>query len=70
MIGDLCQDSAEIKRGVESAELGRQCRAPDYAEWQAPCCGECADVGLLHEADEQSRGIVRKISRPLRNASN
>ena len=43
---------------------------PTMPNGRHPFCGECADVGLLHEADEQSRGIVRKIYRPLRNASN
>ena len=34
------------------------------------CCAEFADVGQLPDADEQSRGIVRRIYSVLRNASN
>jgi hypothetical protein len=36
MIGDALQDMAQIEFRIKSVKLGSSCRAPDYAEWQAP----------------------------------
>lgn len=61
MIGDLCQDSAEVKRGIESAELGRANESVERSCALAAGIGAKKQVILSSNRDRPERPLGSAI---------